>query len=114
MIAVFYGKDDFSAHEALAALRAELDTDGMLADNAVRVDGPSAKPDELLVLCQTVPFLGAHRLIVVPACSPATSAPRAGDAGARRAMAASVSGRASWLPCRRSPKRPPSSSSTAS
>ena len=65
MIAVFYGKDDFSAHEALAAQHAQLDTDGMLADNAVRVDGPSAKPDELLVLCQTMPFLSAHRLIVV-------------------------------------------------
>lgn len=65
MIAVFYGKDDFSANEALAALRDQLDTDGMLADNAVRVEGSSAKPDELLVLCQTMPFLGAHRLIVV-------------------------------------------------
>jgi len=65
MIAAFYGKDDFSAHEALAALKAQLDTDGMLADNTLRVDGPSAKPDELLLLCQTAPFLSAHRLIVV-------------------------------------------------
>jgi DNA polymerase-3 subunit delta len=65
MIAVFFGKDDFSANEALASLRAQLDTDGMLSDNIVRVDGPSAKPDELLILCQTLPFLSAHRLIVV-------------------------------------------------
>ncbi len=65
MLAVFYGKDDFSAHEALAALSHELDTDGMLADNTVRVDGRSAKPDELLAICQTMPFLGFHRLVVV-------------------------------------------------
>ena len=65
MIAVFFGKDDFSAHEALAELKAQLDTDGMLADNAVRVDGSGAKPDELLALCQTAPFLSAHRLVVV-------------------------------------------------
>lgn len=65
MIAVFFGKDDYSAHEALDALRSELDPDGMLADNTARIDGPAAKPDELLILCQTLPFLSAHRLIVV-------------------------------------------------
>ncbi len=65
MIAVFFGKDDFSSHEALSALAKELDSDGMLADNTVAVDGAGSRPGELLVLCQTVPFLGAHRLIVV-------------------------------------------------
>lgn len=65
MITVFYGKDDFSAHEALDALRAELDADGALGDNTTRVDGASAKPDELLAVCQTLPFLSARRLVVV-------------------------------------------------
>ena len=65
MIAVFHGKDDFRANEALAALRQELDSDGLLADNTVRVDGASAKPDELLALCQTMPFLGGRRLVIV-------------------------------------------------
>lgn len=65
MIALFYGKDDFSAHEALDALTEELDTDGLLAENTVRVDGVSARPDELLAVCQTIPFLGSHRLVVV-------------------------------------------------
>ena len=53
MIAVFFGKDDFSAHEALDALHSELDSDPSLeglADNTVRVDGASARPDELLAL----------------------------------------------------------------
>ncbi|OGO49440.1 MAG: DNA polymerase III subunit delta [Chloroflexi bacterium RBG_16_68_14] len=68
MIAVFYGKDDFSAHEALDELKRELDSDPSpegLADNAVQVDGASARPDELLALCQTVPFLSARRLVIV-------------------------------------------------
>lgn len=69
MIAVFYGKDDFSAHEALAALAAKLNADGAsqegLADNTVRVDGRSAKPEELLAICQTMPFLAPYRLVIV-------------------------------------------------
>ena len=68
MIAVFFGKDDFSAHEALDGLRSELDSDPSaegLADNTVRVDGGSARPEELLALCQTVPFLSSHRLVIV-------------------------------------------------
>ena len=64
-IAVFYGKDDFSAREALDALKAELDSDGQLSDSAVRVEGPSARPDELLALCLTTPFLSANRLVIV-------------------------------------------------
>jgi DNA polymerase-3 subunit delta len=69
VIAVFYGKDDFSAHEALAALASELNADGAdqegLADSTVRVDGRSAKPEELLAICQTMPFLAAYRLVIV-------------------------------------------------
>lgn len=65
MIAVFYGKDGFSAQEALSALKAELDTDGMLAESTERVAGRGARPEELLALFHTMPFLSAHRLIVV-------------------------------------------------
>lgn len=65
MIAVFYGKDEFRAREALDALRRELDVDGTLADNTERIDGAGARPDELLARCQTLPFLASRRLIVV-------------------------------------------------
>ncbi len=64
MIHVLYGKDDFSAHEALAEIARELDADGQIADNTVHVDGANAKPDDLLAICQTVPFLGSHRLVI--------------------------------------------------
>ena len=65
MITILYGKDDFSVHEALASLKSELDSDGMLADSTDRVVGSSARPDALLALYQTTPFLSAHRLVVV-------------------------------------------------
>ena len=64
MIAAFYGKDAFRAREALAELVREIDTDGM-ADNTTRVDGAAARPNELLALCQTIPFLSSKRLVIV-------------------------------------------------
>ena len=64
-ISILYGKDDFSAAEALAALREELDSDGTLADNTTTIDGAKAKPEELLAQAQTVPLLGGSRLIIV-------------------------------------------------
>lgn len=65
MICLFYGGDEFSLHEELAALRSRLDSDGMLADNTSRLDGRILQPQELLAHCNTVPFLGAHRLVIV-------------------------------------------------
>ena len=64
-ISILYGKDDFSATEALAALREELDGDGTLADNTTNIDGARVKPEELLAAAQTVPLLGGVRLIIV-------------------------------------------------
>jgi DNA polymerase-3 subunit delta len=84
MIAVFYGRDDFSAHEALDALRAELDADGALDDNTTRVDGASAKPDELLAVCQTLPFMSARRLVVVHGLSSRFEAERGRRRGKRK------------------------------
>ncbi len=65
MIHILYGKDGFTAREALAEVAQQLDSDGLLADNTVHVEGPTAKPDDLLAICQTIPFLGSHRLVIV-------------------------------------------------
>jgi DNA polymerase-3 subunit delta len=62
---VFYGKDSFSAHEAMEELKGRIDQDGMLADNTVKLDARDLKPDQLLVHCQTIPFLGSKRLVIV-------------------------------------------------
>jgi DNA polymerase-3 subunit delta len=65
MLYVFHGPDSFSRHEALAQLRSLLDEDGALATNTVVLDGRRTTPEEVMAACSTVPFLGAHRLVVV-------------------------------------------------
>lgn len=65
MIYVFCGSDSFTLHEALAELKAELDGNGMLATNTATFEGGQVRPDELLAVCGTAPFMGAHRLVLV-------------------------------------------------
>jgi DNA polymerase-3 subunit delta len=65
VIYVFYGPDSFSLHEALTKLKAELNSDGMLATNTAAFEGDQVRPDDLLAVCSTVPFMGAHRLVLV-------------------------------------------------
>jgi len=83
VIYVFCGSDSFTLHEALAELKAELDGDGMLATNTATFEGNQVRPDELLAVCSTVPFMGAHRLVLVENLLARFEAPR----GRRRAGA---------------------------
>ena len=59
------GSDEFRLHEAYRALRARLDTDGMLALNTTEVPARGATPGQLIELASTVPFLASARLVVV-------------------------------------------------
>ena len=59
------GSDEFRLHEAYRALRAQLDTDGMLDLNTTDVPVRGATPRQLIELTSTVPFLAQARLIVV-------------------------------------------------
>lgn len=65
MLYIFHGEDDFSQREELARIKAELDTDGMLANNTTLLDGGQLRPDELAAVCNTVPFLSERRLVIV-------------------------------------------------
>ena len=65
MLYVFYGKDAFTLREKLSELRASLDEDGALATNTVQLDGRRTTLAEVTAACDTVPFLGSHRLIIV-------------------------------------------------
>jgi DNA polymerase-3 subunit delta len=65
MLYLYYGPDTFSRSEALAALRARLDTDGMLATNTTVLDARALTLDQLIMVCDAVPFLAAHRLVHV-------------------------------------------------
>jgi len=65
MLYVFFGKDSFSLRERLDGLRAALDADGMLASSTSVLDGRRATLAEVTAACDTVPFMCAHRLVIV-------------------------------------------------
>lgn len=65
MLYVFFGKDSFSLRERLEELRAALDSDGMLASSTSVLDGRRATLAEVTAACDTVPFMSAHRLVIV-------------------------------------------------
>ena len=62
---VIYGDDDFTASEALIALKAALDTDGALAANTSVLTGRGLTPSTLLQHAAALPFLAPSRLVVV-------------------------------------------------
>jgi DNA polymerase-3 subunit delta len=62
---VFHGADDFRSSEALAELRAELDSDGMLATNTSVLAGRGLTPGVLTQHAAAMPFLGTARLVIV-------------------------------------------------
>ncbi|MCH7835842.1 MAG: DNA polymerase III subunit delta [Chloroflexi bacterium] len=65
MLYVFYGEDSFSLRERLDALRVSLDADGMLSSSTSVLEGRAASLAEVTAACDTVPFLSAHRLVIV-------------------------------------------------
>lgn len=95
MLRLYYGPDSFSRSEAVAALRRGLDTDGMLSTNTASFAGRSAKPDELMAACDTVPFLAERRLVLVEGLLSAHEASRR-PARSGRARAKSIAEEERW------------------
>ena len=65
MLHVIYGSDTLARQEAFARLKVELDKDGSLATNSATFDARQATPQEVMAACDTVPFLGDGRLVVI-------------------------------------------------
>jgi len=65
MIYVFYGSDSFSRRESLQNLKRELDRDGALETNTTVLEARQVKPDEVFSVCDTAPFLGGCRLVIL-------------------------------------------------
>ena len=65
MLYILHGSDSFSRGEALRALKRELDTDGSLESNTAEFEAGQTAPAEVMAACDTVPFLGGRRLVVV-------------------------------------------------
>jgi DNA polymerase-3 subunit delta len=67
MLYVIYGSDSLARREVFDRLKAELDKDGSLATNYVTFDAKQTSPQEVMAACDTMPFLGDRRLVVVEA-----------------------------------------------
>ncbi len=66
MIHLIHGKDDYQVHKAVASIRAALAAeDDMLSSNTTVLDGQGLTAAELLAHATAVPFLAAHRLVIV-------------------------------------------------
>ncbi len=65
MLHVLYGSDEFRASEALRALKASLDTDGMLATNTSVLGARGLTPQTLTQHAAALPFLASSRLVIV-------------------------------------------------
>lgn len=65
MIEIFTGGDTYSRSAALAARKAEMDADGMLSTNTATFEAARTTVDEVMAAGNTIPFLAAHRLVVI-------------------------------------------------
>ncbi len=65
MLHIFYGSESLALKDALGALKDGLDSDGSLATNTTHLDAARSSPQEVIAACDTVPFLGEHRLVIV-------------------------------------------------
>ena len=61
---IIYG-DSFLVRQRLASLEAEYGADDLLDANRHRLQGGQATPQELLGVCQAIPFLDPLRMVVV-------------------------------------------------
>ena len=93
MLHVFYGEDSFSVRQRLDELRSSLDGDGMLTSNTTVLDGAKTSLAEVTAACDTVPFLSAHRLVIVEGLLS-----RLGGAGRGRRGGRPPAAAAAWLP----------------
>jgi DNA polymerase-3 subunit delta len=83
---VFFGQDQFRAHEELAKVRNDLDKDGNLGPNTTRVEGTDArsmKPADLRAACHTASFFAENRLVIVEGLMAKLSGSRRRSAGSR-------------------------------
>ena len=64
MLHVYYGADDFRSSEALQALRASLDDDGMLSTNTSVLRGRGLTQQLLTQHATAIPFLAGARLVI--------------------------------------------------
>ncbi len=65
MLYILYGEDDFSLREALAEIKQEMGDKELLATNTTIIQGQNLTLQQLIMNCDTLPFLAPKRLVIV-------------------------------------------------
>ena len=62
---ILTGEDDFSISQALGDIKRELGDPALLVTNTVALEGQRLTLGELRTVCETMPFMGEKRLVIV-------------------------------------------------
>jgi hypothetical protein len=65
LLYILYGEDDFSLKEALAEIKEGLGDKELLATNTTLLQGQNLTLQQLIITCDTLPFLTPKRLVIV-------------------------------------------------
>ena len=65
MLYILLGQDDFSRHQALEEIKRDTGDPALLATNTTTLEGRQLTLNQLRTVCETVPFLGERRLVIV-------------------------------------------------
>ncbi len=62
---ILSGQDDFSIAQALEEIKKGMGDEAILADSTTTLDGQQVTLDKLRTICETVPFFGGKRLVII-------------------------------------------------
>ncbi|MFC1966101.1 DNA polymerase III subunit delta [Chloroflexota bacterium] len=65
MLYILSGQDDFSINQTLDEIKRDIGDQEFLAASTTTLDGLKVVPDQLRTVCETAPFLGGKRLVII-------------------------------------------------
>ncbi len=65
MLYILMGQDDFSIRQSLEEIKRDMGDQALLATNTTTLNGQQLTLDQLRNVCETVPFWGGGRLVIV-------------------------------------------------
>ncbi len=65
MLYILSGQDDFSLTHALEEIKSEIGDQAVLVGSITTLDGTQVTLEQLRPICETVPFLGGKRLVII-------------------------------------------------
>lgn len=78
MFYIIQGDDNYRCHQKLSEIRAGLGSEDVVSVNTTVLDARKLSTRDLSDVCSSVPFMAAHRLIVVEGLLNVSSLAKAG------------------------------------